>query len=258
MGEWLIPWRERGRSGPVRDNFLWKHGRLYIMDNHRLALWCWWQHLNEDRQWNYTHIDRHFDSLWQTIQPWHQHTLPAHRTELAAFREAKFQPEGNETWTFELYRWDIITSALWALDADRLREVYFATDGEGDYPLIPRAQHLSPWKVPGHLAYLILEDRVMAPANIIDIDIDYFTRSDFGGELFGRVFSDEYVRDIGTSLANALSADRDDVVTIALSPSTTGSWPLAERVLAALLAPMPDILSEFLAGAPPAGSGSVP
>ena len=60
---WLLPWKERGASGALKDNFLWRSERLYVMDNHRLALWCWFQHIEEWHNWTYVHIDRHFDAL---------------------------------------------------------------------------------------------------------------------------------------------------------------------------------------------------
>jgi hypothetical protein len=73
MGEWLIPWRERGYSGQVRDNLLWRLDRLYVMDNHRLALWCWWQRLPESERWHYLHVDCHYDALWHIFNPWIEH-----------------------------------------------------------------------------------------------------------------------------------------------------------------------------------------
>ena len=245
MTGWLIPWLERGRSGAVRDNLLWKNGRVYVMDNHRLALWCWWQHLGESEYWSYHHIDRHFDSLWQKFNPWPNHTTDEHRTDLDAFRAAQVRTGHGEV---DLYRWDTITSALWSLHHQKLLEVSFATAGEGDHPAIPKAQHIGPWKLPAHLRYLAEAEEGMAWPRILDIDIDFFTHADLDGP-YGQVFSDDYVSELGQSIRVGLDNDRFGVVTIALSPETTGSWPLAERLLETLLDPI-GLATDFFSQAP--------
>lgn len=69
------------------------------------------------------------------------------------------------------------------------------------------------------------------------------------GGVGGQVFSDVYIRELGRSLKAGLDAGRFGVVTVALSPSTTGSWQLAESLLSLLLEPFPDYAA-FKAGAP--------
>ena len=44
--EWLVPFKGRNTSGIYEQNFLWRDGAVYVMDNHRAALWCWIQHLH--------------------------------------------------------------------------------------------------------------------------------------------------------------------------------------------------------------------
>ncbi len=39
--KFLIPLVERGKTGWFQQNFLWKAGNVYVMDNHRSAAWCW-------------------------------------------------------------------------------------------------------------------------------------------------------------------------------------------------------------------------
>lgn len=245
MGTWHIPWRERGRSGPVHDSFLWQDDRLYVMDNHRLALWCWWQHLDESPRWSFHHIDRHFDALWQIYNPWPEHFRPEHRTDLDAFRRATFETGDGP---FELYRWDAITSALWSLHRNVLTDVSFATANEGDAPPMERAQHIDPWRLLAHLDFLADADEPGSVPRIIDVDLDYFARHDLNGA-FGQVFSDEYLEQFGASLRRGYESGRFGVITVALSPTTTGSWPLAERLLGKVLASFPEA-REILQAAP--------
>lgn len=46
MSSHLIPFRGRNHSGPINQNLLWHYRNIYLMDNHRAALWCWQQEIN--------------------------------------------------------------------------------------------------------------------------------------------------------------------------------------------------------------------
>jgi hypothetical protein len=70
MGEWLIPLRRRGAPGPYNQNFLWRHKSIYVMDNHRAAMWCWLQHIDPRRSHSLLHIDRHYDALASRVDEW--------------------------------------------------------------------------------------------------------------------------------------------------------------------------------------------
>ncbi|MFP9097729.1 UPF0489 family protein [Flavobacterium sp. RHBU_24] len=59
---WIVEKPEvLGESGSVATNFLYKSGKVYVMDNHRCASWCWLQEIDTDKEYNYLHIDRHYD-----------------------------------------------------------------------------------------------------------------------------------------------------------------------------------------------------
>jgi len=246
MGVWLIPWSVRGHSGAIHDNFLWRSDRLYVMDNHRLALWCWWQHLDSEPQdWNFLHIDRHYDAQWQIARPWQDHYEQSHRSDLAAFRSAKYPDGGDE---LDLYRWDIITSALLTLDDESIHKWNFATACEGVPLDVPDLQTISPWNLPAFLKYVVSDPEKQNHPFIVDIDIDYFTHLDLDGHQ-GQVFSDQYIRELGSALVTGLANGTIGVATVALSPTTTGSWELAEELCWILLEEYPDI-QELRVGAP--------
>ena len=67
---WLIPFKGRNFSGCYTQNFLWKKDNVYIMDNHRAALWCWFQHISADEKINLLHIDKHTDTLQSRLKEW--------------------------------------------------------------------------------------------------------------------------------------------------------------------------------------------
>ncbi|MCC6244216.1 MAG: hypothetical protein IT353_15340 [Gemmatimonadaceae bacterium] len=245
MTEWFIPWEARGGSGPVHDNFLWRSERLYVMDNHRLALWCWWQHLHESEHWTFVHIDRHFDAQWMPINPWLTNVLPEHRQDLATFRAAKCDVDGNEQY---LYRWDTLVSPLWNLHSNQLEQLYFAcVDFEDADPRLPRSTNVDESQLISFLESISESDE-QASNYIVDLDLDYFTRRS-STKGYEQRFSNEFVAAVGNALLRGLSLNRFKVVTVALSPSTTGGWTLAERLLGTTFRDNADI-QELLAAAP--------
>ena len=43
------------------DVMLWQSNKVYVMDNHRNAAWCWLQQCEDGDSYNFMHIDRHYD-----------------------------------------------------------------------------------------------------------------------------------------------------------------------------------------------------
>ena len=43
------------------DVMLWQNDKVYVMDNHRDAAWCWLQQCKDEEKYNFMHIDRHYD-----------------------------------------------------------------------------------------------------------------------------------------------------------------------------------------------------
>ena len=58
-GEWLVPFKGRNASGVYNRNFPWRSGTVYVMDNHRAAMWCWLQHVDPGQAHSLFHMDRH-------------------------------------------------------------------------------------------------------------------------------------------------------------------------------------------------------
>ena len=74
--EWIVPFKGRNHSGSVEQNFLCRAGNVYVMDNHRAALWCWLQELDLTAPHSLIHIDRHPDALQSRLDEWLKH-LPS-------------------------------------------------------------------------------------------------------------------------------------------------------------------------------------
>lgn len=43
----LLPFKGRDHSGTYELNFLFKEDKVYIMDNHLAAIWCWTSELDQ-------------------------------------------------------------------------------------------------------------------------------------------------------------------------------------------------------------------
>lgn len=63
MGNYVISPRDTDSPRCWDDSFLWKEKNIYVMSNHRLALWCWLQDGNIfDGKYSLIHVDQHNDA----------------------------------------------------------------------------------------------------------------------------------------------------------------------------------------------------
>lgn len=224
---WLVPFGGRNESGRIGVNFLFQAGRTYIMDNHRLAPWCFWQHANEADEWRLFHIDRHRDTADENVD-WPRVVMSEHRTSLEAFTSAMIGER-------ELYPWDVVVSAALLTDPGRIGFVYMASREDGWLP--EQCDEVDPWLLLWKLWHIVEkneEDKRDYRPWWIDLDLDYFT------DLQSRpLFADSQVRAIGELLRKGLENGQIQLLTIALSPECTGDWPAAERLLDLVLESWP-------------------
>jgi UPF0489 domain len=131
-GEWLIPFKGRNDSGIYNQNFLWRHGSIYVMDNHRAALWCWLKELNLKAPHSFFHIDRHFDCLGSSANEWLAHLPPSWNLTIQEYLNHSYEDE--EVGKSLLFRWDNYVSIYLAVFKEAVRRCYFATHGDGAKP----------------------------------------------------------------------------------------------------------------------------
>ena len=62
-GEYLYRKDPFTGSSFYTDNFLWNHEKIYIMDNHRLAAWCWKNKIEHKKSTYIFHLDKHYDDV---------------------------------------------------------------------------------------------------------------------------------------------------------------------------------------------------
>lgn len=226
MEIWHIPFKGRNHSGVFKDNFLWQKGNVYIMDNHRLALWCWLRHLKRDEKIDLVHIDQHYDCLQSRHDDW-LNSVPEDLDALSLGEYRKYQWK-NPICDCELFRYDNYLSLFLSLYKDNISSVYFSTHGDGDRPNIDK---FNEFNVVESLGYL---NAMCSGLNhnqaIINIDLDYFTETGFEKPFI--ITTDEYFHEFCNILSTGIEESNIKCLTFSLSPEHTGSWELAEEIFA--------------------------
>lgn len=228
--QWVVPFKGRNVSLAKNQNFLWKSENVYIMDNHRAAMWCWLQEVPSDETVSLLHIDEHFDTLYSRMEEWLHHLPELRALSIDQYLALTF-PDGDRPLT--LIRWDNYLSLFLERYRQQLQRVIFITHNEGDRPQFKGAFYPQPKNVPGSMGfYLTSPERT-----IVNVDLDYFFCDDDRGQR-RLMFSDDYISAIFQSIRTHMDAGRVACLTICLTPDEdyTGGWAQAEALCARVCA----------------------
>ena len=213
---WLVPFKGYNGSGAYNLNFLYQEKNVYIMDNHRAALWCWFQHIDIKKQYSLFHIDRHRDALQSRMEEWKQ-LLPnnLHEKSLDEYLSYKIKGFGC---VVPVIRWDNYLSLMLELYPATINNLQMATHDEGDQinyqghiPLIDI------WDIPENYDYWTKEGDW-----IVNIDLDYFFCDLNGSQI--RMISNQYLEVLFNEISKQLKEKTIKVLTISLSPDFSGDW----------------------------------
>ena len=221
--EWIVPFKGRDHSGAVTQNFLWRKNNVYIMDNHRAALWCWFRHLHPNETINYLHVDRHYDTLQSSINDWVS-VCP----DLRSIGIEQYLSFTNNRGT-PLFTWDNYGSIFLAKYGDLVRRCIFATNHEGDRPNFKCFEQVRIWHLPFLLSCRVGESKYRW---IVNLDLDYFFYRDPETQKYSVLMSDGYFREIFTNIRRHLEDEKISCFTMCLSPDSEycGSWEAAEEL----------------------------
>lgn len=229
---------ERGASEAQRLNFLWQaDGRpVYVMDNHLGALWCWLRELAPDEPYRLVHIDEHLDgATLGEAGPAELASLDGVSLDEHTAVRATAHPMFSDAKKPPLVRWDNYIEPLFRLRPRLTRAAMVAwgggqhldTSGLLSFP-VDEWKPLQLLERPGCVMSRDDDCRIL-----LNIDVDFFFAA-VGGE--GRARRDRDVPWLSSkALAILLDALADlleprDIVTIALSPETSGGWAPAEKM----------------------------
>jgi UPF0489 domain len=224
----IIPFRGRNHSGTYDLNLLWNSNKAYVMDNHLAASWCWLQKINISEQYNFLHIDRHYDLLNSQTDWWIEALTNQHINlqnisvpDLSALR---YSPHSMPSESFPIFRWDNYLTIFNRLYPDLIGSTIFATHKDGDTIEELDINEQDSWTLQENLAYWLENGNTQKW--IVNLDIDYFFTN--YEEHYYQLYTDEFVIKIADELRQAQK--HIEVITIALSPEMCGGWENAERV----------------------------
>jgi hypothetical protein len=226
-GEWLVPFRGRNHCGTYDLNFLWRYKSIYVMDNHRAAMWCWLQNLDPQRPHSLLHMDWHTDALQSRLDDWLKNCPPKiHSLSIEEYLEWDCPLNHRTGERYPLFRWDNYLSIYLALYGGSIDRFQLLTHGDGDEPNHPAIVG-DLWDVPENMAFWLSQSR---KPWIVNIDLDYFFWHD--EERPGLMVSDGYLQTCFEQLRQKMQDRSVAVTTIALTPDEgiTGGWDPSERV----------------------------
>ncbi|MFC3852454.1 UPF0489 family protein [Salinispirillum marinum] len=225
MADWILPFQGRNGSLAVSQNFLWRTENIYIMDNHRAALWCWLQHMSSKSQYGVFHIDAHYDCAG-TIRDDEITKLPDLGS--ITFQDyldiSEIGPDGKKV---PLIRWDNYLFLFERLYRSQIAEYFFATHGKGDEPTgATNWEEINMSSLPAMYGEFL--HRYGADGWILNIDLDYFFSRQ--PKDLARLQSEHYISEIFSATRKALDSGLVSCLTICLSPECCGGWEPAEEI----------------------------
>lgn len=219
MNKFLIPLKQRGESASSQDNFLWRDGNVFVMDNHRLALWCWFQAMKKGQRYNLFHIDAHPD-MSESALPYFFHDLWS--MSLDDYRTA-WQADIN----MPLFRWDNYIEIFLRKYPGQVGHTISATHHLGSDKVL--AEDVKPYDLVKRMNEIFGEEKYVNELPwVVNLDLDYFfSAAPEKVEIFGG----EFVSVLAGALKKGMDNGMVEVLTVSLSPECCGSWGKAEGFL---------------------------
>ena len=109
------------------DVMLWQNDKVYVMDNHRDAAWCWLQQCKKDEQYNFMHIDQHYDLL----DCYYSEALDAINNNPNMSYDEFASLVREEKCEYKLFRWDNYIRIMHELRPNWFNTNLFITQGYG-------------------------------------------------------------------------------------------------------------------------------
>lgn len=218
--KYLIPFLSRGISAVSQDNLLCRHENVFIMDNHRLALWCWFQKMQPRKRYNLFHIDAHPDLSESALAQFDKNMW---NLSLEDYRDL-WQEDINTP----LIRWDNYIEIFLKKYPDNVGLTISATHHLGSHKEL--SEQVNPYQLAKRCRQIFTGKTYANEFSwIVNLDLDYFYSA--APEKM-QLLSDEMIQDIKESIQIGLNEGIIDVLTISLSPECCGSWEKAEAMLA--------------------------
>jgi len=224
--EWIIPLTQRGASSRDHVGFLYRKGRIYVSDNHRVAAWCWLQSVKETERMTLIHIDRHSDTLRSHLSQCLEVLPPMNEMSLSAYLDAKWNCNGSP---MTAIHWGNYLSLFIAQYKERIAQLYWCQHPPTGDPPDFDCEDVEPHELPQCLEACAQSG---VPV-ILNLDLDFFMWRRERNDYY-QIYSDDYLLHVAAGIRSLLQSDSLRCLTIALSPECCGGWAKAETLLAKL------------------------
>lgn len=202
---------------------LWKNEKVYVMDNHLSAAWCWLQSCNPTKEYNFMHIDMHYDllsPLLEDLQPLRDNP----HMQYEEFENLKSSSASD--YKKDVFRCDNYIMAAYDLHPNWFKNKIFLTQNLGKKSGT-EIKDENPLYLDFFINYHICksdnDDNDNLPW-IVNLDLDiFYTKNPPHIQLH----SDEYIRHIARLLNKGMQ--NIQVLTIAMSPDWIGGRTVKEK-----------------------------
>lgn len=226
----LIKFKGENSSGAYDLNLLCNLDKVYVMDNHRAALWCWLQIIDLTQKYNMLHIDAHHDTndgkLCSSLENINKNfkLLSIEQYLALEYKDTNFESNSK------VISWDNYIPIFHSLYGENCINHYnFFTHGlntiSKEIELMTTEYNIE--NAMGNIEKL-LNDDCNTFKWIVNIDLDYFFEE--GSDGFKRLFDNKSINNLIEIIANSLE-NRIAILTIALSPEQCGGWENAKSIL---------------------------
>lgn len=215
--------KDKKISADINDNLLYQQDNIFLMDNHRLALWSWLKVIDLKKKYNLFHIDAHPDMSLAGVDFYSKTKHAIEKLDLDQYRTI-LQDDIN----IPLFRWDNYISFFTKYYSNNF-------DENESISCTHKLGSQSGFKKDMNPIYLIREmqdiffERKFINENkwIVNLDLDFFYTSAPQKEI---MFSEAYIQSMMDCITYGIEHKSIACLTIALSPECCGGWDRAEQI----------------------------
>lgn len=214
----LITLKNKNPSYAYNTNLLYQKDNIFLMDNHRMAAWCWANKLENNSKYTIVHIDKHYDTLGNQMEDWTSQ-LPSGIKGLDYNEYDKLEYHKDKYEKYRVFRWDNYIPLFHYYHSESIIDYMFFTQKKGSIP--ENLQSL----ITHYSFFNLINDfpdyfKKYTDNLIINLDLDYFFSNN---PRYLQLFSDSIIQKIIQTIMTMMK-NKDNILTISISPECCGGW----------------------------------
>jgi len=204
-------------SNSTNLNYVAKDDKIYIIDNHLAAIWCFSQ-LDTSKIFNLLHIDRHYDLVPYDEE---KHSI-IHSIDFKSIPVDKITSYKTtiRNQAFQLLTWDNYLNLFNQKFPNTIDETIFITQKEDSFHYAKKFKQIE--------IFELFQRRFDNSHKwIFNIDLDYFFSEHRDNTI--QVYSDAYIKEFALWLKGEYA--NTELIILCLSPECCGGWDNSNRIL---------------------------